>query len=269
MAGMNALSDVARAWLAPGGLDTDPLKQFVVQTWAPIEVAGVDISFTNSSFFMLLAGACILGFLMLALSSRALVPGRTQSVAELSYGFIADMVRNSMGEAGMKFLPFVFTLFFFILMANLLGMIPGFFTVTSHIIVNFAMALFVIGMVIVVGLIKHGPRFISLFFPPGLPFALYFFMPIIELISFLSRPVSLSVRLFANMLAGHMLLKIFAGFIVSLAGAGVAFLPMAIIPFFATFAVTGLEFLVAFLQAYVFAILTCIYLNEALHLHGH
>jgi len=243
----------------------DPIHQFQIQKWFPIEVGGVDFSFTNSSFFMAATVAVAAGFLILSTSGRGLVPGRWQSLAEMAYEFVADMLRSSAGSAGMKFFPFVFSLFMFVLVANLLGMFPYFFTITSHIIVTFALAMAVILTVIIYGIANHGLSFFKLFVPSGVPGALIPLVTLIEVISFLSRPISLSVRLFANMLAGHITLKVFAGFVVSLSAMGAVGIGGAILPLAMTVALTALEFLVAFLQAYVFAVLTCMYLNDALH----
>ena len=251
---------------------TDPIKQFEIQTIAPLEVAGFNLSFTNASYFMLVSTVLVSGLLWSAMSKRALIPGRGQSVAELMYEFIANMVRDGAGSDGLKFFPFVFTLFAFILMGNMLGMLPYFpipggagFTFTSHIIVTFALAMLVMTIVLGYGLIKNGVSFFKLFVPSGIPWPLYFMVTPIELISFLSRPVSLSVRLFANMLAGHILLKVFAGFVVMLGAAGGGLAALGIFPFVMVIALTALEFLVAFVQAYVFAVLTCMYLSDALH----
>jgi F-type H+-transporting ATPase subunit a len=208
-------------------------------------------------------------FLFLSTANRGLVPSRMQSLAEMSYEFVANMLRDAAGSHGMKFFPFVFSLFMFVLFANLLGMFPYFFTVTSHVIVTFALALLVIGTVLVYGFLKHGLGFLKLFVPSGVPALLVPLIVIIEVVSFLSRPISLSVRLFANMLAGHITLKVFAGFIVSMSSMGALGIAGSILPLFMTVALTGLEFLVAFLQAYVFAVLTCMYLNDALHPGGH
>jgi F-type H+-transporting ATPase subunit a len=209
--------------------------------------------------------AVVVGGLMLATSRRAVVPGRAQSVAEMLHDFVAGTLRDAAGQEGMKFFPLVFSLFMFVLTANLLGMIPGFFTVTSHIIVTFALAMLVIGTVVVYGIVKHGLHFFGLFVPSGVPAWLLPFIVVIELISFLSRPISLSLRLFANMLAGHIALKVFAGFVVALLGAGGALSILAPLPLLMAVALMALEFLVAALQAYVFTVLTCIYLNDALH----
>lgn len=247
----------------------DPIHQFQISKIVPIEVAGVDFSFTNSSLFMVATVACAAGFLYLSTSQRGLIPGRAQSVAEMSYEFIAGMLREGAGSGGMKFFPLVFSLFMFVLTANLLGMFPYFYTVTSQIIVTFALALLVIGTVVGYGFYKHGLHFLKLFVPSGIPGLLLPLVAMIEVISFLSRPISLSVRLFANMLAGHITLKVFAGFVASLGTMGALGVGGAILPLIMTVALTGLEFLVAFLQAYVFAVLTCMYLNDAVHPGGH
>ncbi|KQT69638.1 MULTISPECIES: F0F1 ATP synthase subunit A [unclassified Aureimonas] len=245
----------------------DPLHQFVIQKLVPIEIGGLDFSFTNSSLFMVATTAVAAGFLWWSTGNRALVPNRTQSIAEMSYEFIANMLRDAAGKSGMQFFPLVFSLFMFVLVANLLGMFPYFFTVTSHIIVTFALALLVILTVVGYGIAKHGLSWFKLFVPHGVPGVILPFVVLIEVISFLSRPISLSVRLFANMLAGHITLKVFAGFVVSLSALGAVGVGGAILPMIMTVALTGLEFLVAFLQAYVFAVLTCMYLNDAVHPH--
>ncbi len=243
----------------------DPIHQFEIARLIPIEIGGMDFSFTNSSLFMVATAAVAGGFLFLTTSSRGLVPGRLQSVSEMSYEFVASMLRDAAGTKGMKFFPLVFSLFMFILVANLIGMFPYFFTVTSHIIVTFALAMLVIGTVIIYGFYKHGLGFLKLFVPEGVPAVLVPLVVAIEIISFLSRPISLSVRLFANMLAGHITLKVFAGFITMMGAMGFVGAAGAILPLFMTIAITALEFLVAFLQAYVFAVLTCMYLNDAIH----
>ncbi|MEM9122688.1 MAG: F0F1 ATP synthase subunit A [Pseudomonadota bacterium] len=252
----------------------NPLDQFKIKEILDVPPIGpLDFSFTNSSLYMVLCVATLALFFSAALSGRALIPGRIQSTAELLYEFVAGMVRDTAGTEGMRFFPFVFTLFCFILTANLLGMmsfLPYNFTVTSHIIVTFALASVVILVVLIYGIMRNGLGFLRLFAPKGLPVALLPIIIPIEVISFLTRPISLSVRLFANMFAGHTMLKVFAGFVVGLAGFGTANasaggMAMAIIPLFAATAVTALEFLVAFLQAYIFAILTSIYLNDAIH----
>jgi F-type H+-transporting ATPase subunit a len=247
----------------------DPTHQFLVNKIVPIEIGGIDFSFTNASLFMVASAAVASGFLYLTTSQRGIIPSRMQSVSEMSYEFIASMLREGAGSSGMKFFPMVFSLFMFILTANLLGMMPYFFTVTSQIIVTFALALFVIGTVVLYGFYKHGFGFLKLFVPHGVPGALLPLVVTIEIISFLSRPISLSVRLFANMLAGHITLKVFAGFVASLGALGALGVGGAILPLIMTVALTGLEFLVAFLQAYVFAVLTCMYLNDAIHPGSH
>ncbi len=251
------------------GDKVDPVHQFVVNKIVPIEIGGIDFSFTNASLFMVATLVVAVGFLYVTTSSRAVVPGRMQSVSEMSYEFIASMLREGAGSHGMKFFPMVFSLFMFILTANMLGMIPYFFTVTSQIIVTFALALFVIGTVLFYGFYKHGFGFLNVFVPSGVPGILLPLVIAIEVISFLSRPISLSVRLFANMLAGHITLKVFAGFVATLGTMGAVGIGGAVLPMIMTVALTGLEFLVAFLQAYVFAVLTCMYLNDAVHPGGH
>ena len=242
----------------------DPIHQFELHAIVPIKIFGWDVSFTNSSLFMLASVILITAFFMLSMRSRALVPGRLQSMAEVTHEFVADMVRESTGSAGMKYFPFVFTIFMFIFTCNMLGMIPGFFTVTSHIIVTAALAALVFLTVLIVGFAKNGIRFLRLFVPEGVPIAILPLVVLIEVISFLARPVSHSVRLFANMLAGHITLKVFGGFVVMLLGAG-TFAALSPLPLLMAIALTALEVLVAFLQAYVFTMLTCMYLNDALH----
>jgi F-type H+-transporting ATPase subunit a len=243
----------------------DPISQFKIQTLFPIEVGGMDLSFTNSSLFMGLTVAAASAFLIFSTSGRGLVPSRMQSVSEMAYEFVASTLRNAAGTDGMRFFPLVFSLFMFVLVANLFGMFPYFFTVTSHIIVTFALAMLVILTVIIYGFMKNGISFLKLFVPDGVPGALIPLVTLIEVISFLSRPISLSVRLFANMLAGHITLKVFSGFIVSLSAMGAVGIFGSILPLGMTVALTALEFLVAFLQAYVFTVLTCMYLNDAIH----
>lgn len=246
---------------------TDPIHQFEIQRIVPIEIGSLDLSFTNSALFMVLTVAVGAGFLLLATTRRRLVPGRVQSAAELIYEFVAGTLRSAAGSEGMRFFPLVFTLFLFILVANLWGMFPYFFTVTSHIIITVAMALLVMAVVIGYGFYKNGLGFLRLFVPSGLPAVLVPVIAAIEVLSFISRPVSLSLRLFANMLAGHITLKVFAGFVVTLGSLGFLGWLGALLPLAMTVALTALEFLVAALQAYVFAILTSLYLNDALHPH--
>jgi F-type H+-transporting ATPase subunit a len=242
----------------------DPIHQFDLHRILHITVGGWDLSFTNSAFFMLLAVLLTFFFFLLATQARALVPGRLQSVAEVAHDFIAGIVQESMGKGGMKFFPLVFTLFAFIFATNMLGMFPGAFTVTSHIAVTAALAGLVFLTVIVVGFAKNGLGFLKLFAPSGIPLYIMPLIVLIEVISFLSRPLSHSIRLFANMLAGHIALKVFGGFVVMLLGAG-AYAVLAPLPLLMAVALTALEVLVAFVQAYVFTMLTCMYLNDALH----
>ena len=247
-----------------------PMAQFEVHKLIPLEIAGYDVSFTNASLWMAMAVVAGCLFLVLGVKRDGIIPGRLQSVVELMYDFIErQTVGNVMGESGKKFFPFIFTLFIFIFFTNFLGLIPYSFTVTSHIIVTFAMALSVFALVLIVGFWTHGLHFFSLFVPSGAPMWIMPLIVPIEIISFLSRPISLSVRLAANMLAGHTMLKVFAGFIVTMLGAGGVLAFLSVAPLLAGIAVTALEVLVAAIQAWVFALLTCIYLNEAVHLHEH
>ena len=237
-----------------------PLQQFEIKPIIPIELGGADVSFTNSSLFMVISLVAISAFMILGMRRGAIVPGRWQCATEMAYEFIANMLRDTVGQEGRKYFPFVFTVFMFVLFGNLLGMVPYSFTFTSHIVVTFALAFIIFVGVTILGFVKHGLHFFSFFVPPGTPLPMYPLLIPIEVISYLSRPISLSVRLFANMLAGHTLLKVIAGFVWALGLLGV--LPLAFVV-----ALTGLEILIACLQAYVFTILTCLYINDALHLH--
>ena len=244
----------------------DPIHQFnITKIYVLGHIAGYEISITNSALFMFAAVAVIIGGMLLATSRRALVPGRAQALVETSYEFVADMVRSSAGEAGMKFFPLVFALFSFVLVLNTFGNIPGLFAVTSHLIVTVFLALIVFITVVVYGFYKNGLRFLKLFVPKGVPIVILPLIVAIEVLSFFSRPVSHSVRLFANVLAGHITLKVFAGFVGMLGGFGLLGWLGSILPLGLTVALTALELLVSFLQAYVFAILTCIYINDAIH----
>jgi F-type H+-transporting ATPase subunit a len=238
-----------------------PLEQFAIKRLVEFHVGSVDVSITNSAVFMFVAIALVTAFLTLGMRQHAMVPGRWQSLVEMSYEFVAKMVRDNSGVEGMRYFPFIFTLFMFILFCNLIGMVPFTFTVTSHIIVTFVMAAVVFLGVTVIGFVRHGVGFLKLFVPAGVPIFLLPLLIVIELLSYLTRPISLSVRLFANMMAGHTMLKVFGGFIVAL-GVLAGWAPLAFV-----IALTGLEIGIAILQAYVFAILTCIYLNDAIHLH--
>ena len=238
----------------------DPIHQFEIKELIPLELFETNISFTNSSLFMSIAIISITLLLLISIKKQSLFPSRLQSISEIFYEFIANMINDNIGEKGHKFFPLIFTLFTFILFGNLLGMLPYSFTFTSHIIVTFVLAMFIFLFVTLIGILTHGFKFFSLFVPKGVPMLMLPLMIPIEIISYLSRPISLSVRLFANMMAGHTMLKIFAGFIVPLGIFGVA-------PLLVDVALTALEVLIAFLQAYVFTILTCLYLNEAINLH--
>jgi F-type H+-transporting ATPase subunit a len=240
---------------------TNPMHQFEVYRIGPeIKIVGIDLSFTNASLFMLLSAATICATLLLGTREKKLIPGKFQLIAEMFYNFIAKMISDTAGSKAKPYFPFIFSLFMFVLFCNMLGMLPYSFTVTSHIIVTLLMAIFIFIAVTVIGFLKHGFGYLKLFVPSGVPAVLLPLITVIEIISYLSRPVSLSVRLFANMMAGHTMLKVFGGFVISLGMLG-GWLPLGF-----SVALTGLEILVAFLQAYVFAILTCIYLNDALNL---
>ena len=238
-----------------------PLDQFEINPLVNFEVGGVDLAFTNSSVSMVITVLFITLFLTLTVNPRSIVPSRMQLISELCYNFIAQLLNDTVGNQGKKYFPFVFSLFMFVLIGNMVGMIPYQFTFTSHIIVTFALATVVFIGVTILGFVNHGIRFFTFFYIPGVPFYMHPLLIPIEVISYLSRPISLSVRLFANMLAGHTLLKVFAGFVVSM--------PFftGVLPLTFIVALTGLEILIAFLQAYVFAILTCLYINDAYHLH--
>ncbi|SVC58695.1 uncharacterized protein METZ01_LOCUS311549, partial [marine metagenome] len=237
-----------------------PLDQFTIKRLVELDVGGVDISFTNSSAMMLAAVVSITLFLMIGTRGHSMVPGRWQSVVELAFELVAKSVRDNIGTEGRPYFPFIFTLFMFLLFCNVLGLIPYSFTVTSHIIVTFVFAGVIFVGVTVLGFVRHGLKFFSLFFPPGVPVYLAPLLVPIEFVSYLSRPISLSVRLAANMMAGHTMLKVFAGFVVALGLMGVAPLIFIVLLY-------ALETLIAFLQAYVFAVLTCLYINDAIHLH--
>ncbi len=240
----------------------NPMQQFEVKTIGPkLEVGNFDISFTNASLFMVIVVGAISLLFVLSTQKKSLVPSRMQLLSEMAYEFVAKMISETAGDKARPYFPFILTLFLFVLFSNMIGMLPYSFTVTSHIIVTFALAIFVFIGVTIIGFIKHGIGYLKLFVPSGVPIVLMPIIVVIEIISYLSRPVSLSVRLFANMMAGHTMLKVFGGFVISLGLVG-GWLPLGF-----SVALTGLEILVAFLQAYVFAILTCIYLNDALNLH--
>tara|TARA_B100001996_G_scaffold108054_1_gene81638 strand:- start:836 stop:1555 length:720 start_codon:yes stop_codon:yes gene_type:complete len=238
------------------------MHQFNVHKIGPkIEINGIDLSFTNSSLFMLLSAIFIFIFLLFGTKEKKIIPGKIQLISEMLYNFIGKMINDTAGKKAKPYFPFIFSLFIFVLFCNMIGMLPYSFTVTSHIIVTLAFAMFIFIGVTILGFVIHGFKYLKIFVPSGVPVVLLPIIMVIEIISYLSRPVSLSVRLFANMMAGHTMLKVFGGFVISL-GLIAGWLPLTF-----SVALTGLEILVAFLQAYVFAILTCIYLNDALNLH--
>lgn len=239
---------------------TNPIEQFQIKPIIDLHAAGMNISFTNSAVMMGATVACVTAFLTLSMRRRAVIPGRWQSMAEIFYEFIAGMLKDNVGHEGRKYFPFIFTLFMFVLFGNLLGLLPGAFTFTSHIIVTFTLAAVVFVGVTIIGFARHGLHFLRFFFPHGAPLATAVILVPIEVISYLSRPLSLSVRLFANMTAGHIILTILGGFVVALGVFGI--LPMAFLV-----GVMILEFGIALLQAYVFTILSCIYLHDAIHMH--
>tara|TARA_B100000686_G_scaffold344065_1_gene426030 strand:- start:384 stop:1109 length:726 start_codon:yes stop_codon:yes gene_type:complete len=238
-----------------------PLEQFQIKNIVPIEFAGFDLSYTNSALWMTLAVVVTTFMMVSSMRKKALIPGRWQSVGEITYEFISKMVQDTIGREGRKYFPFVFSIFMIVLMGNLLGMVPYSFTYTSHIIVTGVLALIVFFGATLIGFMKHGLHFFSLFLPKGLPIFILPLIFCIEVLSYLSRPVSLSVRLFANMMAGHTMMKIFAGFCVSLP------IVASTLPMLVNVALVGFEILVAFIQAYVFAILTCVYLKDGIELH--
>ncbi len=237
-----------------------PLEQFVIKPLVSLHIGSVDISYTNSALLMTIVVAAIMLLLLGTTRRAALIPGRLQSVAELCYEFVANMVRENVGHDGIEYFPLVFSIFMFVLFGNFLGLIPYSFTVTGQIVVTLALALFVFFTVTVVAFVRHGFHFFRFFFPPGAPVFMAPVLVPIEIISYLSRPVSLSIRLFANMMAGHTMMAVFAGFTITLGIFGV--LPIAI-----NVAMFALEIIVCALQAYVFTILTCLYLHDAIHLH--
>jgi F-type H+-transporting ATPase subunit a len=238
-----------------------PLEQFAIKPIASIQIGGLDASFTNSALWMVIAVGAITAFMLLGTRKQAIVPGRWQSLCEGMYDFVSGLLKENVGNEGRKYFPFVFSLFMFILFCNLFGLIPYSFTVTSHIIVTAAMALFVFFGVTIIGIIRHGFHFFSYFVPKGAPIALIPVMIPIEVLSYFIRPLSLSVRLFANMVAGHVMLAVIGSFAFGL-GIWAGWLPVGVVTL-----LFGLELLIACLQAYVFTILTCIYLHDAIHLH--
>ena len=245
----------------------DPIKQFVVEPLIPFQMGGVDLSFTNSSLWMVIGALASVTLLSLATRKKALVPGRLQVTAEILYEFIAGMIRENTGPKGRQYFPLIFTLFIVVLMGNVLGLIPHSFTYTSHIIVTFTLAALIFFTVTIFGVVNHGLKFFTLFAPPGVPLVLQFLIVPIEILSFMIRPITLSVRLFANMVAGHLMLKVFAGFSTMLLGLGLGGVALGLVPMVFNIAIYALELLVALLQAYIFAILSAIYLKDTVDLH--
>ena len=240
----------------------NPMHQFNVYRIGPeIKLGEIDISFTNASMFMVICSLAILLIFNLGSKRNSLIPNKIQLLAELSYSFVAKMINDTAGSKAKPYFSFIFSLFMFVLFCNMFGMIPYSFTVTSHIIVTFVLAAFIFIGVTIIGFIKHGVGFFKIFVPSGVPVVLLPLIVVIEIISYLSRPISLSVRLFANMMAGHTMLKVFASFIVLLGFLG-GWAPLSLV-----IILTGFEIMIAVLQAYVFTILCCLYLNDALHLH--
>lgn len=245
----------------------DPIHQFVITPIIPFEVSGLDLSFTNSALWMMIGAFLSSTFLMIGSQKQALVPGRIQTLSEMLYEFVAGMIRENTGPGGKTYFPFIFTLFIVVLMGNVLGLIPYSFTYTSHIVVTLGLALMVFLAVTIFGFINHGVKFLSLFAPPGVPLFLQVLIIPIEILSFCIRPITLSVRLFANMVAGHLMLKVFAGFSTMMLGLGIGGLFAGLFPMLFNVAIYALELLVALLQAYIFAILSSIYLKDTLDLH--
>lgn len=245
----------------------DPIHQFVIEPIIPFKMAGLDLSFTNSSLWMVIGAILSISFLMMATKKKALIPGHMQVIAEMLYEFIAGMIRENTGPKGRQYFPLIFTLFIIVLMGNVLGLIPYSFTYTSHIIVTFVLAALIFCLVTVIGLYNHGFKFFTLFAPAGVPLALQFLVVPIELLSFLIRPITLSARLFANMVAGHLMLKVFAGFSTMVLGLGVGGIVVGLLPMVFNVGIYALELLVAVLQAYIFAVLSAIYLKDTVDLH--
>lgn len=248
---------------------TNPMDQFkITEIMSGPKFGPFDLSFTNASLWMVITAAAVIFFMGMTMRGK-LVPGRMQSVGELSHEFIADMLKETTGPEAVKWFPYIFTIFFFILFANLIGMNPYAFTTTSHLAVTASLAIFTILAVIVAGIWKNGLKWFKIFAPAGLPALMYPIIVPIEIISFISRPITLAVRLFANMTAGHVMLKLFAIFIAYLVGQASITSLAAIVPIIGTIGIVALEFLVAALQAFVFAILTCVYLNDVYHIDHH
>ncbi len=246
----------------------NPIHQFEIQPLINIPAGAVDLSFTNSSLWMAIAVVASTVFLTMAMRRKALVPGRAQIIAEGAYEFVARMIRENIGPKGRQYFPLIFTLFMTVLLGNMLGLLPYSFTFTSHLIVNAALAFLIFLVVVIIGFAKHGTHFLHIFLPPGMPLWLTPLIVPIEVLSFLIRPVTLSVRLFANMIAGHIMLKVFAGFSAGMVAMGAGGVALGILPMLFNSVLIGFELLIAFLQAYVFAVLSCIYLKDTVEI-GH
>ncbi len=247
---------------------SNPIEQFEIHSLFDLHVGGLDISYTNSSLWMSIAVITSISMLSIAMRRKALIPGRLQALAEMTYEFVANMIRENIGTKGRQYFPLIFTLFMVVLLGNMLGMLPYSFTYTSHIIVTAALALFIFFIIMILGIFRHGFHFFSLFIPKGVPWWLMPLIVPIEIMSFLIRPMTLSVRLFANMIAGHIMLKVFAGFSTGMVALGVGGVLGSIFPMLFNSVLIGFELLIAFLQAYVFAILSCIYLKDTVEI-GH
>lgn len=245
---------------------TDPIHQFQIQPIVPLEIAGIDVSFTNASLWMMIAIVVAGGFMTLAMRRKSIVPGRLQVIAEMLYDMVGGLVKSNIGPEGSRYFPFIFTLFMIVLMGNILGLTPHSFTFTSHVVVTIGLALSVFFMVIIMGLIRHGVHFFGLFVPSGVPWFFYILLVPIEIVSYFARPMTHGLRLFANMMAGHIMLKVFAGFSVAMAGIGIGGVVAGMIPMAINAALLCFELLIAFLQAYVFAILACIYLKDTVEI---
>ncbi|MEI8295474.1 MAG: F0F1 ATP synthase subunit A [Alphaproteobacteria bacterium] len=244
---------------------TDPMHQFMVQTIVPLHLFGHDISFTNSALFMAIATTLLIALFYFGVNPKTEIPSRTQVVLESVYNFITDTLRSNVGEEALPFFPYVFSIFLFVAAGNLLGMLPYSFTFTSQVVVSFGLAFSIFIAVTIIGFIKHGTHYLRLFFPEDVPIYVAPLLVPVELISYCARPITLSVRLFANMVAGHAMMKIFAGF--AIACASTTFFPLAALPIAINVLLTVFEIFICILQAYVFTILSCIYLNDAINMH--
>ena len=245
----------------------NPVQQFEITPLVPLEISGYDISFTNSSLWMAFALIISTLYFTISMRKKSLVPNRAQAFSEMAYEMVANMIRENIGSRGRQYFPLIFTLFILVLLGNVLGLLPYSFTYTSHIIVTAALALMIFFMVIIIGIYRHGLHFFSLFLPPGVPILMLPLIVPIEIMSFIIRPITLSVRLFANMVAGHIMIKVIAGFSVMMASIGTIGVLAGIIPMMFNSVIIGFELLIAALQAYVFAILSCVYLKDTIEIN--